>query len=101
MSIQSTVNLLALGTGMILLMMPFAFFEFAIGFACYDYMTPIIIVTLAKMIGEYTSFFIGRELSIFLKSLLSEFKFFNAIEKLTIRKPYKTQFLMRMSGVTP
>lgn len=81
--------------------MPFTLFELAIGFSCPDYLTPIIIVSLAKMIGEYTSFYIGKELSYFLKTLLSEFKFFHAIEKLTQRKPYKTQFLMRMSGVTP
>ncbi|CAK58263.1 unnamed protein product (macronuclear) [Paramecium tetraurelia] len=95
------LNLTMLGVGMILLMMPFALFEFAIAYTCTDYITPILIVTAAKMIGEYASFFIGKELSFFLKELLKEFKFYNAIEKLTQRKPYKTQFLMRMSGVTP
>ena len=84
------MNLLGLGVAMILLMMPFALFEFAIAYTCSDYFTPILIVTVAKMIGEYSSFFIGKELSFFLKELLQEFKFFNAIEKLTQRKPYKT-----------
>ncbi|CAD8056933.1 unnamed protein product [Paramecium sonneborni] len=100
-NLEAGINLLILGVAMILLMMPFALFEFAIAYACSDYITPILIVTAAKMIGEYSSFFIGKELSFFLKGLLQEFKFFNAIEKLTQRKPYKTQFLMRMSGVTP
>lgn len=45
---------------MILLMMPFTLFELAIGFSCPDYLTPIIIVSLSKMIGEYTSFYIGK-----------------------------------------
>lgn len=82
--------MLTLGVSMILLMMPFTLFELAIGFSCPDYLTPILIVSLSKMIGEYTCFYIGKQLSYFLKALLSEFKFFNAIEKLTQRKPYKT-----------
>lgn len=55
---------------MIILMMPIAFFEFAIGFACTDYLTPIIIITLAKIIGESSSFFLGKYLSLFLNPLL-------------------------------
>lgn len=56
----ATVNLVALGIAMILLMTPFAFYEFAVGFACSSYLTPICIVTAAKMIGETASFYLGR-----------------------------------------
>lgn len=44
---------------MIMLMMPFAFYEFAIGYSCSSYLVPILIVTAAKIIGETLSFFIG------------------------------------------
>lgn len=83
MNVIGTIGLVSLGIGMILLMMPFAFYEFAIGFTCSTYIIPILIVTAAKMIGESLSFFFGKSLAPVLKPLFLEFKFFNAIEILT------------------
>lgn len=83
------VGLVVLGIAMIMLMMPFALYEFAIGFSCETYLIPIVIVTLAKVIGETASFYLGQQLAPVLKPILNEFKFFNAVEVLTQRKPFK------------
>lgn len=61
---------------MIVLMMPFAFYELAIGFACSNYALPILMITCAKIVGESISFYFGRKLTPVLKPILREFKFF-------------------------
>ena len=83
-------------------MLPFILYELALGYSCKGmYFWPVFLCVISKLIGETTSFGLGKLLKRKLLPILVKYKLFKAIENLTLLNPLKASFLLRLSLVTP